>query len=157
MFDQTDCCFILAADAWKEESLLMKGAEKMRACRAWPPLFTVQVYLSPLHTVNAAIMIFSSPQPSSRLAFPHFIPHFLHPPPPPLLHLPSRCNWGNCLAKVAWCRPFHLYPRATKPAWRGGRDWRRSELINQPNENIPTETKTSYSHIRGAGGGIDSG
>ena len=36
---------------------------------------------------------------------------------------------------------------------------RRRKLINQPNENIPADTKTSYSHIKVKGGEIrgDSG
>lgn len=33
----------------------------------------------------------------------------------------------------------------------------RRELINQPNENIPTDTKTSYSHIKGEGVGGEVG
>ena len=34
---------------------------------------------------------------------------------------------------------------------------RRRKLINQPNENIPADTKTSYSHIKVKGGGRDKG
>ena len=35
------------------------------------------------------------------------------------------------------------------------RQSRRRKLINQPNENIPTDTKTRYSPIKGLwGGGI---
>lgn len=30
---------------------------------------------------------------------------------------------------------------------------RRKKLINQPNENIPTDAKTSYSHIKVVEGG----
>ena len=33
-----------------------------------------------------------------------------------------------------------------------GTEWRRKKLINQPNENIPTDTETSYSHIKVGGG-----
>lgn len=34
--------------------------------------------------------------------------------------------------------------------WVGAK--RRRELINQPNENIPTDTKTSYNHMNAVGG-----
>lgn len=47
------------------------------------------------------------------------------------------------------CSPVSMHHY--RPLGEGTRR-RRRKHINQPNENIPTDTKTSYSHIKIVGG-----
>lgn len=90
---------------------------------------------------------------AALVAFLSLLPNFLvvFICSPSLFSLPLSRNWGrrlpsqSSLIQVILSESMHCW----LGCWREG--GKRRMLINQPNENILADSKTSYSHIKGAG------
>lgn len=91
---------------------------------------------------------------SATFGMPVFFSLNLIPGAPFLFNLLFIYNWGRRWSTQSSAGTFACIHSPPAPGYLvEGTKWRsRRKLINQPNENILTDTETSYSHIKGLGG-----